>query len=663
MQVGLANVRHFQARYGEAERLYAQVERNARTRRDLALEAQVHWGRALSEGRQGQLGISAEEFSEAAALFHRIGEPANEAFMIGQRGDVLFQFGEDNSAFEAKLRALTLQRHDPDPTRRVSTLMAFGQQLRDAGFAHVSLAVYREARAIASRSARPADRAEADVRLARANVAIGARADAAASLEAMRVDTAAVSDSILRARLRMEVWQSEAQLLADSAPRAAIAEYDSVADYFRRRGILFSMPEPLVSAARLRMQRGDQSAAEANLDEAVRAIERQAAYAHDRNVDRTMRAARQATFGALVQLELARGDTAAAFGMAERARANPDVERSRLPENVVYLAYSLLPDRCVLWVATNRSLRAIAVSMDTASLLSHARGFRRAAASPADSARAASESRMLFDLLIAPARREIDRSKEVVVVADGPLSEVPFALLRAADGSRLFERAPLSYMNAVRPPRAATNEMRRVTLVGNPDFDARIFDALPQLPSAEAEVRRLRSMHGDARLISGRLATKRAIVDALSQSELFHFAGHAQLAPSAPELSRLVLARAEGGLLENELTAAEIAALRLERLQLVILSACGTSQANSTRDPSGNGLADAFMTAGVRAVIASAWQADDAATSALMEALHRRLSQGEAPAAALRDAQLELLRRNGSLGTEATWGGFRVFRS
>jgi CHAT domain-containing protein len=51
------------------------------------------------------------------------------------------------------------------------------------------------------------------------------------------------------------------------------------------------------------------------------------------------------------------------------------------------------------------------------------------------------------------------------------------------------------------------------------------------------------------------------------------------------------------------------------------------------------GLVRGFLAAGARAVAASLWPADDAATAALMVSFYTRLAQGTPPAAALRAAQ------------------------
>jgi len=54
------------------------------------------------------------------------------------------------------------------------------------------------------------------------------------------------------------------------------------------------------------------------------------------------------------------------------------------------------------------------------------------------------------------------------------------------------------------------------------------------------------------------------------------------------------------------------------------------------------GLSSAFLCAGVPAVVATVWPVSDAITTQLMDRFYGHLARGEAVAAALRAAQLEL---------------------
>jgi CHAT domain-containing protein/tetratricopeptide (TPR) repeat protein len=95
----------------------------------------------------------------------------------------------------------------------------------------------------------------------------------------------------------------------------------------------------------------------------------------------------------------------------------------------------------------------------------------------------------------------------------------------------------------------------------------------------------------------------------------------------------------DGGIL----TAEAIAALPLDDLELVVLSACETGLGDVAGGEGVFGLQRAFHTAGARNVIASLWKVDDLATAALMRLFYTKLwKEGKPPIVALREAQLTL---------------------
>ena len=73
-------------------------------------------------------------------------------------------------------------------------------------------------------------------------------------------------------------------------------------------------------------------------------------------------------------------------------------------------------------------------------------------------------------------------------------------------------------------------------------------------------------------VLEGRMATRAALESALARSTVVHFAGHAVFDDERPERSHLVLA-ATGELGAGRITAAELAALDLRHVRVVVLSA------------------------------------------------------------------------------------------
>jgi tetratricopeptide (TPR) repeat protein len=147
--------------------------------------------------------------------------------------------------------------------------------------------------------------------------------------------------------------------------------------------------------------------------------------------------------------------------------------------------------------------------------------------------------------------------------------------------------------------------------------------------------------------------------DELSRYRIVHFATHGLLNSEHPQLSGVVLSLVDerGQPQDGFLRLHEIFNLRLPA-ELVVLSACQTGLGKEIKGEGLVGLTRGFMYAGAARVVASLWQAHDAATAELMKRFYRRMLQdGMRPAAALRAAQIDMWKRP-QWRSPFYWGGF-----
>ena len=157
----------------------------------------------------------------------------------------------------------------------------------------------------------------------------------------------------------------------------------------------------------------------------------------------------------------------------------------------------------------------------------------------------------------------------------------------------------------------------------------------------------------------GREVSEAAIVDSprpLARFALVHFAAHSIVDDRDPQRSGIWLSPSPGrrGLLQ----AADIVKLGFDG-RLVVLATCSSNGGPFLRGEGVMSLAHAFFQARARTVVASLWPQIDTDAEALVTGFYRYLSQGASVAAALRLAQLELLRKDPRLPV-AAWAGMAV---
>jgi CHAT domain-containing protein len=292
----------------------------------------------------------------------------------------------------------------------------------------------------------------------------------------------------------------------------------------------------------------------------------------------------------------------------------------------------------------------------------------------------------LSEMILGPAAAVLG-NKRLAIVADGALQRLPFAAL-AAPGS---DEPLITQHEIVMLPSASAVSVLRTQISGRkpapkllavfadpvfgpedpraggsganyrpPPESSRILEHLAE-PNASGPTRlkiaRLPYTAQEANQIVNVVPSKtnlkaigfqanraNAISGQLSDYRYLHFATHGYLDTERPSLSALVLAQInekgqpeDGFLRVNDIYNARLSA------DLAVLSACQTGLGKEVRGEGLMGLTRAFLYAGVPRVVVSLWNVNDRATAELMAAFYRSmLREGKRPAAALREAQLEL---------------------
>ena len=187
---------------------------------------------------------------------------------------------------------------------------------------------------------------------------------------------------------------------------------------------------------------------------------------------------------------------------------------------------------------------------------------------------------------------------------------------------------------------------------------------LPRLPFTRREARKILAVSPKRESMAALdFKASRAIMFSpeLEQYRVVHIATHGLIDSKNPSFSGVVLSMVDerGKPQDGFLGLDDIYNLTLNA-DLVVLSACQTGLGKEIEGEGLVGMTQGFMHAGARRVLASLWNADDAATAELMANLYKAMEQDKMrPAAALRQAQLQMWRRK-RWNDPYYWAGFQL---
>jgi CHAT domain-containing protein len=166
------------------------------------------------------------------------------------------------------------------------------------------------------------------------------------------------------------------------------------------------------------------------------------------------------------------------------------------------------------------------------------------------------------------------------------------------------------------------------------------ISTIAKIPSTRLEILNLEKMFAGSRrrIFLGANFNHDNFTRFAPQAKLIHIATHFFTNGRDPSRSAFLFSSPGADLYLCE--ARQILKLRLQA-ELVILSACETSEKNLLGLKSLNGMTAAFRQSGVRELITSLWPVDEF-SSQIVPLFYREYLQGGAPAAALRNAKLAL---------------------
>lgn len=663
--------------------------------RPLACGVLHEWGDELFG--QGRAAEAFTRLSDARACFARAGHRDREGRALVSLGRVYRLHGRLDDALAQYRTALSL--HDApdsiDPAGAVQAMNAIAVTLSAMGRYDEAGAQYEAALARARRTA-PSAVPFLVANLGGFHLEQGRYAQALALLDEA---IASGPDTPFMAR---RLAQRGTALAGLGRPVEAMAEFDRAVALAQDRGPEDAVP---VRRSRARFLIDAERFAEAEVDLRALTDTFEATRAHNVPNDvmrRGFTEVRQDLFGAYVDLLGRQGKAGEALAIAEQARARAfldlraeragdarpaaaasvaEAQQAAARHRSTIVAYWVGPTATTIWVVRpDREPALVRVPVLPARLIALVRGTAGldgadgAARGLLMTARAQRAPwRELERLLVAPIRHLLPArpGSRLTIVPHGPLFALSFAGLRQADGRSLLERHDLHYVPAIAvltamPERTATAAAGAL-VVGDPgplDVEPGT-EALPALPWARREIAAVRATLGPATtLLAAGDASESAVRAALPGRRVLHFATHGVVSNAPTRPSYLALHPSAGA--DGRLLADEIYDLRLDA-DLVVLSACRTALGPVEGDGV-IGFARAFLSAGARSVVATQWDVSDRVSYEVMRHFYARRARGVAKSAALRGAQLAVLRalRAGTIRVDGVplpetprlWAGF-----
>ncbi len=260
-------------------------------------------------------------------------------------------------------------------------------------------------------------------------------------------------------------------------------------------------------------------------------------------------------------------------------------------------------------------------------------------------------------LVLGPFAERVREAERLIVLPDGPLWSLPFALLPQVAGDGRGVRPPIRYATSCTALASGgpSEPGAEALVVGDPFFvrPAVGGEPLSRIPYTGAEAALCAELLGPSTtLLLGGSATEAAVRADLAGCGTLHLATHGVLDARHPLDSWVALSDGAGGPRDDgRLRAWEFPGIDLRECELVVLSACDTAPGAELRSEGLVGLASSVLSAGAGSVLCSLWPVRDESAAALMTRFYAHRAEGASDDEALARA-MEEIRTGGTAAGE-----------
>lgn len=651
------------------------------------LRGRMHWMLALVLSSREHFEAAANEFLRAAALVRQTSGAARAAILDLLLAENFDHRGEAARGWRHRRRALAQLPYQPDPQRRFGAWIETSQALRHGGEPTLALLFLDEAEACLVEYTPPYARVEVEIERALAWEQLGRFEVAAEHLQAAERALAWVEGSPFKTQLVAMTRLVAGILTIPENPAAAVRQIRSAQNTLEASGQRTRELSTLLALAEAQHAAADGRGYRRALVRAVENLEAVRRDADDllESIDSFQRARR--LFDQLLREALA-GPNALeeGFAWAERSRAQATLDRWQAPgaaagdqprhatvqevldqlePGVVLLEFVTVDDELVCWVFAGGTARFVRLPTPVSTLEPQIYRFRNALRR--GTAEVHPLGGALYRLVLEPLGLHFEAYDHLVLVTDPQLAALPFAALVEPSSQRhLLELTSLASAPSATLFLRSRERIGRVAgplrplIVGIESLGSGPYAHLPSLRQAVPEATSIAALFRHARTLTGHKATVPRLREEMASANAFHFVGHGISSPRDWDASALLLPPT-GPEDEGMLRVRDVLRFPVDRLRLVTLSACETSNGYHGGREGTLSLAMSFFVGGVPEVVGTRWVISDEGSAHLMERFYHHLPSSPRTAEALRRAKLDCLRsKDRSISSTANWAAFEV---
>ena len=275
-------------------------------------------------------------------------------------------------------------------------------------------------------------------------------------------------------------------------------------------------------------------------------------------------------------------------------------------------------------------------------------------------------SHELYKQLLQPILNDVHENIDrITIIPDGQLAYIPFEVLLTSPGdSTLYDYKSLDYLlkkYTVNYTYSA-NTLKTKAFASNND-DLKIKALAPEYHPAKRykvrgastdssvnyvslkwnkeEVKLLKSMY-EGEFLDAKQATEQAFKHEISNFDIIHLAGHADVSPYSSDYSNIIFTHEEDSLEDGRLFNFELYNMHIPA-SMVVLNGCHTGFGELESGEGVMSLARAFLYAGCQSIVTTHWSYDDKTSFELMRFYYEFLSEGMHKDDALRVAKLKFI--------------------